>query len=454
MSRPPNIILVNCDDLGFGDLSCYGSTINDTPTLDRMAAEGVRFTSFYMASPICSPSRGAMMTGCYPPRIGFDLFDGRGVLFPGQPCGMNPNEKTIANVLSDAGYATMIVGKWHCGDQPEFLPTRFGFDHYFGLPYSNDMGVQRGTREPYPPLPLLSDDKIVERQPSQATLTERYVEQGVRFIRQSGDKPFFLYFAHMYVHLPLYVSQKFRDKSRNGAYGGAVACIDWAMSALMDELRARGIENDTLIVFTSDNGARGTHGGSNGELRGSKGSTWEGGQRVPCIAHWPGRIKPGRVSDEMISSIDLLPTFATLAGGALPTDRVIDGVDASDLMLGNTDEGPRDTFFYYLRDHLEAVRDRQFKLRVGYGSKPVVELYDLKHDVSERNDIAAQHPDVVARLSALADECRRDLGDGITGVEGTRRRPQGRVTDPKPLTVDDDADIPLIVAEYDLADRG
>ena len=230
----PNIILINCDDLGYGDLGCYGSTINSTPALDRMAREGMRFTDFYMASPVCSPSRGAMMTGCYPPRIGFGAFEGRLVLFPGHAVGLNPEEITVARLLSDAGYATKLVGKWHCGDQPEFLPTRHGFDSYYGIPYSNDMGRQRED-DTWPPLPLVRDEDVIQQQPDQAALTERYVEESVRFIRDNRDRPFFLYLAHMHVHLPIYPSARFMRESRNGRYGGAVACVDWATDVLLHE---------------------------------------------------------------------------------------------------------------------------------------------------------------------------------------------------------------------------
>ena len=276
MGRQPNILLINCDDLGYGDLGCYGSTSNDTPVIDRMAEEGMRLTDFYMASPVCSPSRGAMMTGCYPPRIGFGDFDGQWVLFPGQGLGLHPKERTIASLLKDAGYRTMLVGKWHCGDQPDFLPTRHGFDHYYGLPYSNDMGRQ-GGRDTYPPLPLLMEEEVLEAQPDQRSLTERYVEQAVRFMRKNRENPFFLYMAHMHVHLPHYAPERFERESRNGEYGAAVACVDWATGVLLHELKRLGLDEDTLVVFTSDNGSRGDRGGSNAPLRGSKGTTWEGG---------------------------------------------------------------------------------------------------------------------------------------------------------------------------------
>ena len=317
-AKQPNIILINCDDLGYGDLGSYGSITNATPVLDKLAEEGVRFTDFYMASPVCSPSRGAMMTGCYPPRIGFGSFEGWSVLFPGQGVGLNPEEITIARLLKDAGYATKLVGKWHCGDQDEFLPTRHGFDSYYGLPYSNDMGRQFED-DKYPPLPLLRDEEVIQQQPDQTALTERYVEESVRFIRANTHRPFFLYLAHMYVHLPIYVPDPYLKESQNGPYGAAVALIDWAAGVLLNEIKELGLAENTLVIFTSDNGSRCRGGGgSNGELRGVKGTTWEGGQRVPCVMHWPGTIPPGQVCRELASAMDFYPTLAYLGGADIP----------------------------------------------------------------------------------------------------------------------------------------
>ncbi|MCB0976372.1 MAG: sulfatase-like hydrolase/transferase, partial [Acidimicrobiales bacterium] len=258
----PNIVLVNCDDLGYGDLGCYGSTINVSPAIDRLAAEGLLFEDFTMASPVCSPSRAALLTGCYPPRIGFGSLDGLPVLFPGQAVGLPPTEISLARVLRDAGYRTLMVGKWHCGDQPEFLPTNHGFERYFGLPYSNDMGRQSGTpttadgdQVGYPPLPLLEGSEVIEEQPDQASLTGRYVAEVLSFMREHRDEPFFVYLAHLYVHLPIYVEERFAGASANGRYGDAVASIDWATDVVVGELDALGLAEDTLVVFTSDNGA-------------------------------------------------------------------------------------------------------------------------------------------------------------------------------------------------------
>ena len=290
----PNIILINCDDLGYGDIGCYGSELNRTPFLDRMAAEGVSFTDFYMASSVCTPSRGAMMTGCYPRRIGFGSFDGRGVLWPGQAYGLGSQEVTIAQLLKQVGYATKLVGKWHCGDQKEFLPTRFGFDSYYGLPFSNDMAridMGRPVELYYnPPLPLVRDEEVIQEQPDQRALTERYVEESVRFIRENRDRPFFLYFAHMYVHRPRYVPKHSLSESQNGAYGAAVEQIDWSAAVLFDELRRWGLDEDTLVIFTSDNGASITNmdkGGSNGPLRAAK--VPRGREVSGCLASCAGQ---------------------------------------------------------------------------------------------------------------------------------------------------------------------
>ena len=460
----PNIILINCDDLGYGDLSCYGSRVNRTPALDRMAEEGIRFTDFYMAAPVCSPSRGAMMTGCYPCRIGFGSFDDRWVLFPGQGVGLNPNEKTVAALLKDQGYATSIVGKWHCGDQPEFLPANHGFDSYYGIPFSNDMGRQLmpdGTIRDFPPLPLLQDGDVLQEQPDQAALTERYVEQCVRFLREHRDEPFFLYFAHMYVHLPIYAPEKYLRNSRNGRYGAGVECVDWSVAAILDELKRLGLDDNTLVVFTSDNGSRARNeGGSNAPLRGAKGTTWEGGMRVPCIMRWPGRIPAGQVSAEVTTAMDFLPTFCRLAGAEVPGDRIIDGKDITPIMFGETEaSSPYDALFYYLMNDLRAVRCGKWKLHVYTDPETQrvlddqYELYDLENDIGEQTNLAGEEPDIVSQLAGRLQECREDLGDASTGVAGQNCRPVGKVDSPRPLTEYDETH-PYIDALYDVTDRG
>ena len=471
MAGRPNIVLINCDDLGYGDLGCYGATQNDTPVLDRMAAEGTRFTDFYMASPVCSPSRAALLTGCYPPRIGFGDLDGLGVLFPGHRLGLHPDEITIARILADAGYATKLVGKWHCGDQPPFLPLRHGFEGYYGIPYSNDMGRQHWPEDlpPFaelladmglhlptpemPPLPLLLDDEVLEAQPDQTSLTARFVEESVRFIRDNRERPFFLYLAHIYVHVPIYVQERFARSSRNGPYGAAVASVDWAAGVLFSELRRLGLDDDTLVIFTSDNGSRGKDGGSNTPLRGQKGTTWEGGMRVPCVVRWPGRVPAGSVSGTLATAMDLLPTLASLAGAAVPADRTIDGRDISEVLLGREQTSPHDAFFYYRGNDLEAVRSGRWKLHLAKRGEPAERLYDLEEDVGEREDVHDHHPEVVARLSGLADEARHDLGDARLGMAGAGVRPVGQVDHAVPLT-SFDPDHPYYLAEYDLSDRG
>lgn len=448
----PNIVLINCDDLGYGDLGCYGSRLNRTPSIDSLAEGGLRLTDFYMASPVCSPSRGGMLTGCYPPRIGFGDFEGEWVLFPGHGVGLSEKETTIAGLLKGRGYRTKLVGKWHCGDQPEFLPTRHGFDEYYGLPYSNDMGRQR-TRESSPPLPLMRGERVVEQQPDQRSLTERYVEEATTFIHENRERPFFLYFAHMHVHLPLYANERFHQRSRNGDYGACVEEVDWATQCLLRQIREDGLSENTLIIFTSDNGSRGDHGASNAPLRGIKGTTWEGGQRVPCILYWPGRIPAGNVHSGIFSSLDFLPTFAELCGAKPDPAVKIDGLSFAEVLADPALPSPRDTFFYYRMNNLEAVRRGEWKLHVSKREERVRHLYNLRADIGERNDLIAQHPDIAAELNALLDECRRDLGDEATGVKGGGNRPVGRVENPEPLTAYDESH-PYIIAMYDSADIG
>ncbi len=453
----PNIILINCDDLGYGDVGCYGSTRHSTPHLDRLASEGMRLTDFYMASAVCSPSRGAMMTGCYPQRIGLGTGDnGSVVLFPGDAVGLSPDEITIASLLKEQGYATQLVGKWHLGDQPEFLPTRHGFDHYYGLPYSNDMGRQAGREDRWPPLPLLRDEEVIQAQPDQEGLNERYVEESVRFIRGHAKEPFFLYLAHMHVHLPLYAAARFMEQSRNGPYGACVEAIDWSVGVLLAELRNLGLDDNTIVLFTSDNGSRTKEGGSNDPLRGTKASTWEGGFRLPLIARWPGQIEAGSTCGELATSMDLLPTLARLAGTQEPQDRTIDGRDLAALWRGEPGAtSPHETFFYYWKDSLHAVRDERWKLhlRRGRDEEPVRELYDLQTDLGETTNVVDQHADVVGRLLAHVERAQADLGCEASGIDGSGRRPCGRVTEAQTLTTYD-PDHPYIIAMYDLTDAG
>lgn len=458
----PNIILINCDDLGYGDLACYGSLVNKTPYLDKMAEEGMRFTDYHVMSPVCSASRAAMLTGCYPQRVGIN-----GVLFPGDPIGLHQEEITIADVLKEQGYRTKIVGKWHCGDQPEFLPTNHGFDEYYGLPYSNDMGIQGKpeNRSNRVPLPLMRNDDVIQEQPDQRGLTERYTEECVRFIRDNASTgsaqttPFFLYLAHMYVHVPLFVPRRFLRQAENGGYGGAVECIDWVAGVIFDELQRQGLDDSTMVIFTSDNGSRARgEGGSNAPLRGTKFETWEGGQRVPCIIRWPGNVSAGSTCDELVTSMDFMPTFARLTGATVPQDRTIDGKDISPLIFGEDGAvSPHEFFWHYRLGNLEAVRKGKWKLHVAKGkvfddAEPYQpELYDLDVDIGEEHNVIDQHPEVVQQLLAIADAARRELGDTVTGDEGSGKRDVGRVEDPKPLAVYNE-NHPYIVAAYDTPD--
>lgn len=451
MSTPPNIILINCDDLGYGDLGCFGSTKNSTPHIDRLAAEGKRFTDFYMASPVCSPSRAAMMTGCYPPRIGFGSFHGEVVLFPGDDIGLSDQETTVAAQLKKVGYSTKIIGKWHCGDQPEFLPTRHGFDEYFGIPYSNDMGRQ-SDRPKRPPLPLLRNETVIQAQPDQRGITERYTDEALQFIEKNKNDPFFLYLAHMYVHVPLFVPKQFLESSSNGAYGGAVECIDWSVGVLMDRLKALEIDSNTLVIFTSDNGSRAQgEGGSNDPCRGTKQQTWEGGQRVPCIMRWPERINAGTQSDAVVTAMDFFPTFSRLAGVSTPEERIIDGFDISALMESESEKAPNDTFFYYKQNALEAVRVGEWKLHFEKAGVAMEELYNLREDIGETVNRYDEQPEIVARLKLKADKIREDIGDDATGTKGRNNRSIGRVEKAEPLT-EYREDHPYMVAMYDLPD--
>jgi arylsulfatase A len=449
----PNIIIVFADDLGYGDLGCYGSTVNQTPRLDQMADEGMRFTDFYVAAPVCSPSRAALMTGCYPKRIGLDSGVDFPVLMPGDPIGLSPETLTLPRMLKNAGYATGMIGKWHLGDQPEFLPTKHGFDSYFGLPYSNDMLPEHpfNDRFHFPPLPLMRDADVVEQDPNQVSLTDRYTAEAVRFIEDSVERevPFFLYLSHMYVHLPIYTPMRYTHHSRNGAYGAAVEHMDQSTGCVLDALERLGVHENTLVIFTSDNGSNGCHGGSNAPLRGGKGKTLEGGMREPCIMRWPTQIPAGTVCSEIATTMDLLPTLAGVAGGTIPDEHVFDGKDCLALLQGRPGAGsPHEAFFYYgTGDHkLHAVRSGSWKLHLLRD-----ELYDLGVDIAEEHNVFSSQPDIVAKLMALAEGCRRELGDAHTSIEGTGCQPVGRVENPRTLTTLDQMD-PIIRSMYDLDD--
>jgi arylsulfatase A-like enzyme len=428
--------------MGYGDIGPFGATKQRTPHLDRMAKEGMKLTSFY-AAPVCSVSRAQMMTGCYGARVSVP-----GVYFPGQSVGLNPSEVTVAERLKEKGYATQMVGKWHLGDQPEFLPTRQGFDHYLGIPYSNDM-LKKNAETKIPVVPLLRDEKIVELMDgdAQSRLVEIYTKEAVDFIGRNKDKPFYLYFAHNAVHTPIHPGAAFAGKSSNGRFGDWVEEVDWSVGQVLEALRAQGLDKDTLVVFTSDNGPwliKGTDGGSAGPLRGGKGSTWEGGVREPTLAWWPGHVPAGSVNDAVAGTIDLLPTFVSLAGGTVPATPVIDGRDITPILLGQSQESAREAHYYFSGYELQAVRQGRWKLALvpqpednkkkGVKVAAGLRLYDLDAEIGEQTDVAAQHPEVVAKLKALADKMAAEIG----GKEPAARRPAGEVKGAKTLypTVD------------------
>ncbi|MCP4506949.1 MAG: sulfatase, partial [Fuerstiella sp.] len=333
-SDQPNVVVILADDLGYGDLGCYGSTKNRTPHIDQLASDGMKFTDFYSSSPVCTPSRASLMTGCYPRRVGMhEDFTGHWVLIPRSRRGLNPEEVTVAEALKSKGYSTACVGKWHLGDQPEHLPTQHGFDHYYGIPYSNDM---QSARRGDPPLPLVKQNSVIEAPADQATLTKRYTRQVISFIEDNKAKPFFVYLPHTFPHLPLFASTDFRGKSANGRYGDSVEEIDWSTGQILACLDRLRLTENTLVIFTSDNGSNGRNGGSNQPLSGAKGSTMEGGMRVPMIARWPGRIAAGSKCSDLATMMDILPTFCSLAGASLPSMK-LDGFDISGLLFGNKD---------------------------------------------------------------------------------------------------------------------
>ncbi len=437
-ARSPNVVVIFIDDMGYGDIGPYGATKQRTPHLDRMAKEGMKLTSFY-AAPVCSVSRAQMMTGCYGARVSVP-----GVYFPGQSVGLNPSEVTVAERLKEKGYATQIIGKWHLGDQPEFLPTRQGFDHYLGIPYSNDM-LKKSADTKIPVVPLLRDEKIVELMDgdAQTRLVEIYTKEAVDFIGRNKDQPFYLYFAHNAVHTPIHPGAAFAGKSQNGRFGDWVEEVDWSVGQVLAALRSQGLDKDTLVVFTSDNGpwlVKGTDGGSAGPLRGGKGSTWEGGVREPTIAWWPGHVPAGSVNDAVAGTIDLLPTFVSLAGGTVPATPVIDGRDITSILLGQSKESAREAHYYFSGYDLQAVRQGRWKLAIAPQSEGMnakkgpklpagLRLYDLDAEIGEQTDVAAQHPEVVAKLKALADKMAAEIG----GKEPTARRPAGEVKGAKTL---------------------
>jgi arylsulfatase A len=433
----PNVVIIFTDDQGYGDVGVYGAQGYGTPHLDRMAAEGVRFTDFYVPAPVCTPSRAALLTGSYPMRVGL----GNRVLFPYSQHGLNPEEVTIAEILKDVGYRTQAIGKWHLGHQPKFLPTRQGFDEYFGIPYSNDMGSHRYVAQGYvaPPLPILRGETLVDQHPSQALLTKRWTAAAVEFIERSAGEPFFLYLAHSMPHLPIDASSDFKGSSEHGLYGDVIEEIDWSVGEILAALERTGVGDDTLVVFTSDNGpvvrdeaALGHRSGSAGPLRGMKNTTWEGGMRVPGIMRWKAKIPPGTVCRELATTMDLLPTIAAIAGAKAPADRILDGKDIRPLLFAEPGaKSPHEAFYYYRDERLQALRSGRWKLHT---YRPEWEsadhpplLFDLERDIGETTDVADKNPEVVARLQMLADKARADLGDVVRGKRGANVRPPGKL---------------------------
>jgi arylsulfatase len=461
-AQNPNIILIFMDDLGYGDLSCYGASQYKTPNLDQMAAQGIRFTSFLSAQAVCSASRAGIMTGCYPNRLGIS-----GALSPNAEIGLNPSEETIPEVLKKRNYKTAAIGKWHLGNRREFLPLQQGFDEYLGLPYSNDMwpvnydgtpATQGSGKARYPVLPLIEgNEKIreIKTLDDQSELTTIYTERAVRFINQNKKNPFFLYLAHSMTHVPLAVSAKFKGKSEQGMFGDVMMEIDWSVGQVMKALKDNGLEENTLVIFTSDNGPWlnfGNHAGSTGGLREGKGASFEGGQREPCLMKWPGHIAAGSICNKLASTIDILPTLAAITNAPLP-EKKIDGVNILPLLLGDETANPRESFLYYYRKNsLEAVRKGSWKLvfahpgRTYIGFKPGFDgfpggtnenfpyeegLYDLRRDPGERYDVKEYYPEIVAELKKLAESARQDLGDDIQNVAGNNRRELGRISTTK-----------------------
>lgn len=443
-SRPPNVIVVLADDLGYGDLSCYGGYKYKTPHLDNMAAEGVRFTSFYSASAGCTPARAALLTGCYPMRVSLPH-----VLAPTSEAGLNPSEETLADLLGMRGYRTGMVGKWHLGGFPSLSPLAHGFQEFYGIPYSNDMWPPNGAQ--YSPLFIYDGIEKIEEIRSvadQGLLTRKLTERALTFIRESKSRQFFLYFAHPMPHVPISASPSFLGKSGAGLYGDVVQEIDWSFGRILRELERLKLDKDTIILFTSDNGPwipYGDHAGSTGGLREGKGTTFEGGMRMPAIWWWRGKFAP-LVVNEVATMMDVLPTLARIAGATMPK-LPIDGKDIATLLSGQGgDEWKERPFFYYWPDELQAVRVGKWKLHVphshrhqegvpGKFGKPSGEataeiglsLFDLEIDPSETTDVSKDNPEVVKKLTAMIEKQRLVLGDKLTDSPGRESRPAAKV---------------------------
>jgi arylsulfatase A len=449
--RPPNFLIFFCDNLGYGDIGPYGSKLHRTPNLDRLARESRKFTHFYTAANVCTPSRAGLMTGTYPRRINLHKNARKGaVLQPGEPLGLNPSEVTIAEVLKTVGYATMLIGKWHLGDQAPFLPTRQGFDRYWGIPYSDDMTPREGVGEKWPPLPLMRNETVIEAGVDRNELTQRETGEAIRFITENREKPFFLIISHAMpgsTRAP-FSSAAFRGKSRNGPHGDSVEELDWSAGEVLGAVRKLGLDEHTLVIWTADNSAtrRDPEQGSNAPLSGYMNSPAEGGMRVPCLVRWPGKVPAGTVCEELGTMMDLLPTFASLAGAKPPGPDVINGKDIWPLFSGAPGaRTPHEAFYYYHYDQLQAVRSGPWKLFLalerpqgGPGAAPKsipsrARLFNVVEDPGEKRDLAAAHPEIITRLKGLAEVASREIGD--QDRLGTQERPAGWVFNPQYQTL-------------------
>ncbi len=449
-NQSPNFIIIFADDLGYGDLGCYGSKLNKTPNLDRLADEGIRFTDFYAGASLCTPSRAGLLTGTYPVRNNMTVnYKGECVCFPVDEKGLNPDEITIAELLKKKKYSTAIIGKWHLGDQPEFLPTRQGFDYWFGLPYSNDtdegLFKPRGSSQIYaqPAIPLMRNETVIEQPVVQNTLTQRYTSEATKFIKENKKNPFFLYYAHTMPHHPISASDGFLGKSKNGLYGDVIEEIDWSVGEIIKTLKELNILENTVVIFTSDNGAPRTYKeASNGELSGYKGTPMEGGNRVPMIVSWKGSLPEGKISGGISSVLDFLPTIAQIADIDLPQDRIIDGKSLFDLLSNPEEtESPHAYFAYYLMDQMKAIRMGDWKLHLpldeyidmwGKDLGPrKAKLYNLKDDMGEKVDLAEQYPEKVKEMLTMARVARNWIGDRDKPAPNSR--PAGFVEKPVPL---------------------
>lgn len=447
--RPPNVVIIFADDQGYADVGCFGAQGFETPHLDQLAQSGMRFTNFVVAQAVCGASRAALLTGCYPNRIGM-----LGAPSHKSTHGINASEMLLSELCKQQRYATAIYGKWHLGHLPPFLPKQHGFDEYYGLPYSNDMWPYHPERpDAFPDLPLFEGNDVVNPRVTpedQKQLTTQYTQRAVEFIRRNQSQPFFLYVAHAMPHVPLFVSEKFRGKSEQGMYGDVIMEIDWCVGEIIQALEETGVSNKTLVIYTSDNGpwlSYGNHAGSAGPLREGKGTMWEGGVREPCIMSWPGHIPAGSVCHQFAATIDLFPTIAGLIGAELP-DHPIDGSDIWPLMSGQPGAvTPHDAYYYYWGRELQAVRSGDWKLHFPHAYRTLagrpggrdgipskyeqgqtgLALYNLRDDVGERHDVKDQYPEIVDRLQSIAEQARQELGDSRTKQQGSGLRPPGQI---------------------------